>query len=208
MGRYVYCTNSGCDRQDKPFTRDLCPVKRDQLTCPWCAMPEVEPWTAAVQEYSVYTDGSCPKNAEGGPGGWAAIFVKGIDDPQKPTAFDPERVVHVVVGGAPSTTNNRMEILGVLSAITAFSTYSRIEVVSDSQYTLNGFETWVHGWPAKNWINSQRKPVKNRDLWEQVLTVLGDHPHDISYRWVKGHQGHNWNELADKMAREQADSFL
>lgn len=206
--KYVYCTNPGCDRQDKPFTREILVGKTD---CPWCGLADIEDWTQPIPEFTVYTDGSCPKNGVGGvagPGGYAAIFVKGIENPNRPRAFDPDLVHHVAVGGDPTSTNNRMEISGVLAALKALPDYCRIEIVTDSQYALNGFTTWVHGWVEKGWRTGDGQPVKNQDLWEEAHRILDSHPHDLTFRWVKGHKGHAWNELADKLARQQADSFL
>jgi len=201
---YSYCLNGNCDRQDRPFNSRL--VKQKQ--CPWCLQNTVQNWTETVPEYMVYTDGSCPQNVTGGPGGWAAVFVKGYHDPLNPPAYSESLIHHIESGYEELSTNNRMEIGGVLAAVHGFClpTYSKLIICSDSQYTINGFSTWVHGWPAKDW-RSGKNPVKNRDLWETALEALKAHHHDVRFVWVRGHAGHVFNELADKVAGESARSL-
>ena len=134
---------------------------------------------------SVYTDGACSGNP--GPGGWAwAVAPDGV-----PSAS----------GGAPRTTNQRMEIQAVLEAVRALgATPGVIEVVSDSTYVVNCFrDGWWKNWLARGWINSQRKPVANRDLWEPLVMLVRDRG-DVVFRWVKGHSGDPMNDLVDRLA--------
>jgi ribonuclease HI len=133
----------------------------------------------------VYTDGACSGNP--GPGGWAwAVAPTG--DPQGS-------------GGEPSTTNQRMELLAVLNALRVLGTQAgAIEVVSDSQYVVKCFnEAWWEGWLRRGWKNSQRQPVANRDLWEPLIDLVRERG-DVTFRWVRGHNGDSMNELVDALA--------
>jgi len=133
----------------------------------------------------VYTDGACSGNP--GPGGWAwAVAPTG--DPQGS-------------GGESSTTNQRMELLAVLNALRVLGTQAgAIEVVSDSQYVVKCFnEAWWEGWLRRGWKNSQRQPVANRDLWEPLINLVRERG-DVTFRWVRGHNGDSMNELVDALA--------
>lgn len=133
----------------------------------------------------VYTDGACSGNP--GPGGWAwAVAPTG--DPQGS-------------GGEPSTTNQRMELLAVLNALQVLGTQAgAIEVVSDSQYVVKCFnEAWWEGWLRRGWKNSQRQPVANRDLWEPLIDLVRERG-EVTFRWVRGHNGDSMNELVDALA--------
>lgn len=133
----------------------------------------------------VYTDGACSGNP--GPGGWAwAVAPTG--DPQGS-------------GGESSTTNQRMELLAVLNALRVLGTQAgTIEVVSDSQYVVKCFnEAWWEGWLRRGWKNSQRQPVANRDLWEPLINLVRERG-DVTFRWVRGHNGDSMNELVDALA--------
>lgn len=133
----------------------------------------------------VYTDGACSGNP--GPGGWAwAVAPTG--DPQGS-------------GREPSTTNQRMELLAVLNALRVLGTQAgAIEVVSDSQYVVKCFnEAWWEGWLRRGWKNSQRQPVANRDLWEPLIDLVRERG-DVTFRWVRGHNGDSMNELVDALA--------
>jgi ribonuclease HI len=128
----------------------------------------------------VYTDGSCSVNP--GPGGWA-------------WAVNRERFAS---GSAPSTTNQRMEIQAAFEAVKALE--GPLEVVSDSTYVVNCFrDRWWQGWLARNWTNSQRKPVANRDLWEPFIELVRARG-NVKFRWVKGHNGDVMNEFVDQLA--------
>jgi ribonuclease HI len=129
---------------------------------------------------SVYTDGACSGNP--GPGGWA-------------WAIDRDTWAS---GSEPATTNQRMEIRAALEAVTALD--GPLIVVSDSTYVVNCFrDRWWEGWLARDWINSQKKPVANRDLWEPLVhAVIGRG--DVAFHWVKGHSGHEMNDFVDHLA--------
>jgi len=131
----------------------------------------------------VYTDGACSGNP--GPGGWAWAVPSG-----------PFRS-----GSEAHTTNQRMEIAAVLEAVTSLE--GSLDVVSDSTYVVNCFrDRWWQGWLARGWLNSQRKPVANRDLWEPLIEIHRSNPGRLSFRWVKGHGGDPMNDLVDRLAVE------
>ena len=131
----------------------------------------------------VYTDGACSGNP--GPGGWAwAVAPLG-----SPSAS----------GGEARSTNQRMEIRAVLEALRALD--GPVVVVSDSTYVVNCFrDRWWEGWLRKGWVNSQRKPVANRDLWEPLVDLYRSREDEVSFRWVKGHSNDPMNDLVDAMA--------
>jgi ribonuclease HI len=133
----------------------------------------------------VYTDGACSGNP--GPGGWAWAV------PDGPYAS----------GADPHTTNQRMEITAVLEAVTTLSAApGPIEVVSDSTYVVNCFrDKWYVKWQKRGWVNSQRKPVANRDLWEPLVELVVGRG-DVTFRWVKGHGDDAMNDLVDRLAVE------
>jgi len=130
----------------------------------------------------VWTDGACSGNP--GPGGWAWATRDGRQGS----------------GGAPATTNQRMEIQAALEAVTALP--GTLVVVSDSTYVVHCFrDAWWQGWLARGWVNSAKKPVANRDLWEPLITAVRDRG-DVTFRWVKGHSGDEMNDLVDRLAVE------
>ncbi len=138
----------------------------------------------------IYTDGACRGNP--GPGGWGAIMrYKGVDKE--------------LYGGEKDTTNNRMELTAAIKALEQLKHPCRVAVTTDSQYVKKGITEWLEGWKAKGWKNSQRKPVKNQDLWQQLDALV--QPHTISWHWVKGHSGHPENELADELANRGIDEL-
>jgi ribonuclease HI len=131
----------------------------------------------------VYTDGACKGNP--GPGGWGALLQAGAQEKE-------------IFGGEPQTTNNRMELLAVIRALQALKRPSRLVIHTDSQYVQKGISEWIHGWKARGWLTADRKPVKNADLWRELDALAAGH--QISWRWVRGHQGHPGNERADALA--------
>lgn len=140
------------------------------------------PGPAAALE--VWTDGACAGNP--GPGGWAWATRDGRQ----------------ASGGAPRTTNQRMEIQAALEAVTALP--GRLEVVSDSSYVVNCFrDGWWRGWLARGWVNAAKKPVANRDLWEPLVEAVNGRG-DVTFRWVKGHSGDPMNDLVDRLAVQAA----
>lgn len=137
----------------------------------------------------IYTDGACSGNP--GPGGWGAILVH----EEKELAFS---------GGSRSTTNNRMEITAVIEAVKRLKRPCRIELFSDSQYVCKAFtEKWIDKWKQNGWKRTPREPVKNADLWQELLTLL--EPHTMVVHWIRGHNGHPYNERCDAMAVEEAN---
>jgi ribonuclease HI len=132
----------------------------------------------------IFTDGACSGNP--GPGGWGAILRWG----------ETERELH---GGEPETTNNRMELMAAIAALEALKRPVKVRLHTDSQYLRDGITKWIHGWKAKGWLTADRKPVKNVDLWQRLDAARA--PHDIEFRWVRGHAGHPENERADALAR-------
>ncbi len=137
----------------------------------------------------IHTDGSCLGNP--GPGGWACVIEKDGEDPIE------------LSGGYRKTTNNRMEILSVIEALSTLDTPSYVELFSDSQYVCNAIEKrWLKSWLKNNWMTAARKPVKNQDLWRRLNELLENH--SVSFCWLRGHAGQRQNERCDELAREQA----
>lgn len=135
----------------------------------------------------IYTDGSCLGNP--GNGGWAAILTLEGSDIRKE-----------ISGGFAMTTSNRMEITGVLEALGRLTEPCRVSIYSDSQYVCNAISSgWLKGWVKNNWIRSNKKPVKNADLWKKLLPLLKTH--EVTMHWLRGHAGHPENERCDKLAR-------
>ncbi|WP_170344826.1 ribonuclease HI [Ruegeria atlantica] len=142
-----------------------------------------------MPELFAYTDGACSGNP--GPGGWGVLL----------RAMDGDRVLkeRELNGGEAETTNNRMELLAAISALEALERPSKITVVTDSAYVKNGVTGWISGWKRNGWKTSNKKPVKNVDLWQRLDEA--QERHDVTWEWVKGHAGHPENEKADELAR-------
>jgi ribonuclease HI len=145
-----------------------------------------EPETPVV----IYTDGACSGNP--GPGGWAAILRYG----------DQEKVLQ---GGASLTTNNRMELRAALAALQALKRPCTVEIYTDSEYLKRGITEWLAHWLRNGWRTSDRKPVKNRDLWQALYAAM--QPHRITWHWLPGHAGNRLNERADRLALAALDRF-
>ncbi len=143
----------------------------------------------------VYTDGACSGNP--GPGGWGAL-MQAVKDGK----VLKERELS---GGAPDTTNNRMELMAAISALEALDRPSTLTIVTDSNYVKGGVTGWIHGWKRNGWKTSARKPVKNVDLWQRLDEAQARH--NITWEWVKGHNGHPENERADELARAGMEPF-
>ncbi len=144
-----------------------------------------------MHNVTIITDGSALGNP--GPGGWACILVRG-------------NATKELSGGEKHTTNNRMEITGLLEGLKALPVPCRVQVIADSQYVIDTVEKgWIHGWARRGWIKADRKPVKNDDLWKQLLPLLA--VHEIRFTWVRGHSGHALNERADQLACTQSAAF-
>ena len=138
-----------------------------------------------VRFVEIFTDGACSGNP--GPGGYGAVLKYGEHYKE-------------ISGCELKTTNNRMELMAVIEALRLIKGPRRIMVVTDSNYVVKGMTQWIEGWVRRNWINSQKKPVLNRDLWELLLDL--SKPHNIKWTWIKGHAGHIENERCDKLARD------
>jgi ribonuclease HI len=135
----------------------------------------------------IFTDGACKGNP--GPGGWGAILRYGEHERE-------------LLGGERDTTNNRMELTAVIRALESLKRGCRIELYTDSQYVRNGITLWMRDWKRRGWKTADRKPVKNRDLWERLDELAAGH--EIRWHWVKGHAGHPENERADELANRGA----
>ena len=144
-----------------------------------------------AERIEIYTDGACRGNP--GPGGWAATLSLGEH-------------FRELSGAEAATTNNRMELTAVIEALSALKRESRVRVFTDSEYVRRGITEWLKAWKARDWRTADKKPVKNRDLWEQLDAVAGRH--DIEWRWVKGHSGVPGNERVDALANAAIDALL
>ena len=140
-------------------------------------------------ELFAYTDGACSGNP--GPGGWGVLM----------RAMDGDKIVkqRELQGGEADTTNNRMELLAAINALEVLERPSTLTIVTDSAYVKNGVTSWIHSWKRNGWKTSARKPVKNVELWQRL--DLARERHDVTFKWVKGHAGHEENERADELAR-------
>lgn len=152
--------------------------------------PLAKTGSQAEKNFTVYTDGSCLKNPDG-PGGWAAII---LDETGNKTELK---------GGAPSTTNNRMELTAALAALTHTSPGAKVCLYTDSQYLRHAFtEHWLRKWQRNGWRTSGGGDVKNKDLWVELYAAFADR--QVEFRWVKGHAGNEFNERCDFLARSEA----
>jgi|TARA_B110000090_G_scaffold197070_1_gene234608 ribonuclease HI len=134
---------------------------------------------------NIYTDGACKGNP--GPGGWGALIIEGD-------------IKNEIFGGEANTTNNRMEILAVIMALKAINAVSEITVFTDSTYVQKGISEWIDKWKINGWRTSNKKEVKNKDLWVQLDTLTAQLK--INWIWVKGHSGHSENDRADYLANQ------
>ncbi|HNJ76177.1 MAG: ribonuclease HI [Rhodocyclaceae bacterium] len=138
----------------------------------------------------IWADGGCRGNP--GPGGWGVLLKAGANEKE-------------LWGGEPATTNNRMELTAVIRALEAMKRPVRARIHTDSQYVQKGISEWIHGWKRNGWKTSDKKPVKNADLWQE-LDVLAAR-HRIDWLWVKGHAGDPGNERADALANRGIDEI-
>ncbi len=139
----------------------------------------------------IYTDGACKGNP--GPGGWGAWLKAGAHEKE-------------LFGGEPDTTNNRMELLAVIKALEALKRPCAVTIWTDSSYVQQGMTSWLAGWKAKGWRTASKQPVKNVDLWQALDAAAVRH--QVEWRWVKGHAGHEGNEKADQLANRGVDTML
>ena len=137
----------------------------------------------------IYTDGACRGNP--GPGGWGAILL--CDNYKKE-----------IKGYSQLTTNNIMELTAVIESLKLIKNPSKIIITTDSTYVKNGITEWIHNWKLKGWKTANKKPVKNKQLWQELDVLTNNH--QIEWKWVKGHAGHAGNERADELANEGIDN--
>jgi ribonuclease HI len=137
-----------------------------------------------TEKIAIYTDGACSGNP--GPGGWGALLVSG----------GRRREIH---GGEPMTTNNRMELRAVIEALRLVKSARAIEITTDSTYVKDGMTLWLANWKRNGWRSSNKKPVKNQDLWAELDSLAAKF--EIEWHWVRGHAGHPENERVDELAR-------
>lgn len=144
-----------------------------------------------TQQVEIYTDGACRGNP--GPGGWGAVLYYGDTSKE-------------IFGGEAHTTNNRMELLAAINALTSLKRPCDLTLYTDSQYVRMGITQWIENWKKRNWQTAAKKPVKNVDLWKDLDEQVGRH--NINWVWVKGHAGNAGNELADQLANKGADKYV
>ena len=143
-----------------------------------------------MKTVNIYTDGACRGNP--GIGGWGVYIEYG-------------ETTKELYGGDKLTTNNKMELTAAIKGLEVLNTKCQVNLITDSKYVMDGINGWINGWKKNNWKNSQKKEVKNKDLWIQ-LDKLNSY-HDVKWSWVKGHSGHFQNEKADQLANKGIDTL-
>ncbi|MEG1870276.1 MAG: ribonuclease HI [Oscillospiraceae bacterium] len=144
-----------------------------------------------LKEIQMYTDGACSGNP--GPGGYGIVLRY-------------KTIEKELSGGDKNTTNNRMELLGVIVGLESLKEKCSVTIYTDSQYVVNGIEKgWARNWKANNWIKKDKKPALNSDLWDRLLTAIDKH--NVTFVWVKGHAGHPENERCDTLAVAQSERY-
>ncbi|EJN09323.1 ribonuclease HI [Herbaspirillum sp. YR522] len=142
-----------------------------------------------MDKVDIYSDGACKGNP--GLGGWGALLVFNGQEKE-------------IFGGERNTTNNRMELMAVIQALTVLKRPCEVVVHTDSQYVQKGISEWIHGWKARGWKTAAREPVKNADLWQALDAAQAEH--QVEWRWVRGHNGHAGNERADQLANRGVET--
>jgi ribonuclease HI len=140
-----------------------------------------------MKQVEIFTDGACKGNP--GPGGWGVLLRMGNHEKE-------------MSGGEPDTTNNRMEMTAAIMGLNALIEPCAVDLYSDSKYVLDGMSKWIHGWQRNGWINASKKPVRNADLWHDLIEAA--RPHQVTWHWVRGHNGHPENERVDALASAEA----
>lgn len=143
-----------------------------------------------MRQVEIFTDGACKGNP--GPGGWGALLRMAQHEKE-------------LSGGEIETTNNRMELTAVIRALDALKERCRVDLYSDSKYVVEGITKWVEGWQKRGWKTAAKKPVLNEDLWRELIEAA--QRHDVTWHWVKAHNGHPENERADQLASDAADAI-
>jgi len=146
--------------------------------------------SALTKRIEIYTDGACRGNP--GPGGWGVLLMAGKH----------RKTMH---GGEPETTNNRMELTAAIEALNVLKGPSSVVLHTDSKYVMDGIREWMPNWKKRGWKTSNKKPVKNKDLWQALDEAVTRH--DIQWKWVKGHDGNPGNEEADELANLGIDEM-
>lgn len=136
-----------------------------------------------TKHIEIWTDGSCSGNP--GPGGWGALLISGENEKE-------------LFGGEENTTNNKMELTAAIEALNVLKAPSKVTLHTDSTYVKDGLTKWIHGWKKNGWKTAAKKPVKNQELWQALDAACKRH--DITWKWVKGHDGDPGNERADALA--------
>lgn len=145
-----------------------------------------------MKKVTIYSDGACSGNP--GPGGYGTVLVYKSQQKQLSEGFE-------------STTNNRMELLGAIKGLECLKERCEVTIVSDSKYLCDAINKgWLESWKLKGWKKADKKPVLNIELWQRLDALLQQH--DVSFEWVKGHAGHEFNELCDKLAVAEYQKFL
>ncbi|WP_110012277.1 ribonuclease HI [Melaminivora alkalimesophila] len=146
-----------------------------------------------MTEVVIYTDGACKGNP--GPGGWGVLLRAGELEKE-------------LFGGELGTTNNRMELMAVIQALSALKRPCRVQLYLDSQYVRQGITSWIHGWKKKGWRTAAGQPVKNAELWRRLDELAHGAGHQIEWHWVRGHAGDPGNERADALANRGVEQAL
>lgn len=142
-----------------------------------------------MRTVEIFTDGACKGNP--GPGGWGALLRMGRHEKE-------------LSGGEALTTNNRMEMTAAIRALQALIEPCQVELYTDSRYLIDGITRWADGWQKRGWINASRKPVRNEDLWRELIGLTARHR--VNWHWVRGHSGHAENERVDQLACAAAEA--
>ncbi len=143
-----------------------------------------------MKKVIIYTDGACSGNP--GAGGWGAILMHGKHQKK-------------INGGEENTTNNRMELKAAIEALKALKDTCEVDLYTDSKYVKDGITVWINSWLTNGWRNANKKEVKNADLWQELVAETAKHM--VNWHWVKGHDGNEFNEIADELAREGITSL-
>ncbi|MFC3098574.1 ribonuclease HI [Alteraurantiacibacter palmitatis] len=141
-----------------------------------------------MKRVDIFTDGACKGNP--GPGGWGVLLRMGRHEKE-------------MAGGEAQTTNNRMEMTAVIRALNALIEPCEVTIHTDSRYVIDGMTKWIDGWKKRGWVNASKQPVKNADLWHDLIEAT--QRHRVSWEWVRGHSGHPENERVDRLASDAAD---
>ena len=144
-----------------------------------------------MKTVEIFTDGACKGNP--GPGGWGALIRYGKHEKE-------------LSGGEPDTTNNRMEMMAAICALEMLIEPCNVILHTDSTYVKDGITKWVEGWQRNGWKTASKKPVRNADLWHELIGAVARHT--VEWRWVKGHSGHVENERADRLASDAAEALM